>query len=1202
MRDVMYLKKLELHGFKTFAARTTLDFDGGVTAVVGPNGSGKSNLADAVRWALGEQSMRNVRCRRPEDLIFAGAAASDPGMGTGTRGARAPMGMAEVMMTFDNADGGLPIDYGEVRIGRRLYRTGESEYLLNGARVRLRDVTDLLARAAISSGGHLIIGQGLVDTVLSQRPEERRALVETLAGLRFYYSRRDDAETRLRTADANLQNVDVMVSEAAPHLAILREQAAAYGQYHTVERELRDVLLLHYADALARATEKRDRLAGELTAATATLTAATTAVGDAEGERATLRDRARGLSGERDGLRGRIRAAREAREGAERALAVGQARHEAAVARLDDLTQAIPALETRHAEAVAERADAVERARTVEAERATLQTDQEAIERAVQEATGAVGAAERDGRALAGRRRVIEGQAAVAAAELAALDREDDAARVAEARSRAEEQATARGLREAAEAVVAARAALDAAGAAVETARAAEARSRLEAGTAAKRARTADKGRRDAARRAEELRARAGGLRAWLQAASGGGGGPTVAAALVSPPDIAPALAAALGPVLAARQGTHDMDAGAGAAALAAGARGILLTGRGPLARTAQQALEDGVVAAGVAREAVVGWGDALASVDGDGDGAATLRAALSYALVLRDLASLWRAHGALREAGPSGATVVLATPGGEALLANGLLYRPAGEGAAALERARELRAVTAEADAAGVALQAALRESDAAEGERQRTAAAAETALRTLRAAEHERGDQRNRVTAAERAETQARREAGWAAEHGRRAVDEATARADRRVDATCRRQESHGALTAVEKEEGPAAARYEAARAALQRATARRAEHGAARALVSERASDAARRRTAAEAAVARLEADLAERRTVATRLREEVRRGKGDRDALVAQASEAADALRALHRDLGPIEAALASGEQRGAALEEELAALRSAEARARAAHEAAALAGQQAEHERDSVLSGIEADLALDPIDLPSPTPGSIALTGLPGRIKALRARLAGFGPVNARAPEDLAAAAERQDFLQAQSADLREGIAQLRGLIAEANATVRERFGAVAGELDAQFRLYLQRLFGGGRGELTALYDAAGLPSGLDVHVQPPGKRTNDLALLSGGERALVGLALVFAMLAVRPVPFCVLDEAEAALDEANTLRVGEILRDLSLKTQFVVITHNRGTMAHADALYGVTMIEGGVSQVAGLRLDDLDVVRESRAG
>src|ERR671935_1951353 len=255
-RVAMYLKRLELYGFKTFAARTTLDFEYGLTGVVGPNGSGKSNLADAVRWALGEQNVRNVRCRTAEDLIFAGTS------GQGSRnGARPPMNMAEVLLTFDNGSGWLPVDFHEVRIGRRAYRSGDNEYLLNGARVRLRDVTDLLARASISAGGHLVIGQGLVDTVLSQRPEERRTLVETLAGLRFYYSRRDDAEAKLRAAEANLHNVDAMIAEAAPHLAALQEQAAAYARYHEVERELRDLLMLHYAHAHAQAVERRGRRA-----------------------------------------------------------------------------------------------------------------------------------------------------------------------------------------------------------------------------------------------------------------------------------------------------------------------------------------------------------------------------------------------------------------------------------------------------------------------------------------------------------------------------------------------------------------------------------------------------------------------------------------------------------------------------------------------------------------------------------------------------------------------------------------------------------------------------------------------------------------------------------------------------------------------------------------------------------------------------
>jgi chromosome segregation protein len=351
-------------------------------------------------------------------------------------------------------------------------------------------------------------------------------------------------------------------------------------------------------------------------------------------------------------------------------------------------------------------------------------------------------------------------------------------------------------------------------------------------------------------------------------------------------------------------------------------------------------------------------------------------------------------------------------------------------------------------------------------------------------------------------------------------------------------------------------------------------------------------------AEEALARLDGDLQARRADVARLENEADSLRAREDELMARASEAEQRLRSLHGQLRPKEAELATLEERAAQLESRLASLRAELTQAASGHETAALALQRAEHEVQSIKASLEADLALDPVDLPPPAPPP---AGLQGRVKALRAQLAAFGPVNARAPADLAAAAERQEFLETQATDLREGIARLRRLIADANATVRERFSTVAGELDAQFRLYVQQLFGGGRGELTALYDTEGLPSGLDIAVQPPGKKTRELALLSGGERALVGLALVFAMLAVRPVPFCVLDEAEATLDEANTLRVGDILRALSARTQFIVITHNRGTMSRADALYGVTMAESGISQVAGLRLEEVEAVRR-RAG
>ncbi len=1270
----MHLKRLELHGFKTFATRTVLDFEGGVTAVVGPNGSGKSNLADALRWALGEQSMRNVRGRKAEDLIFAGTTGG--GAGAARTTTRPPMGMAEVLVTFDNDAGWLPVDFAEVRIGRRVYRTGENEYLMNGAQVRLRDITDLLARAAINTSGHLIIGQGLVDSVLGARPEERRALVETLAGLRFYYNRRDDAESKLRAAETNLQSVDAMIAEGAPHIALLRQQAVAYEGYHAVERELRDVLLVHYAHAYAAAIGRRARADTELAAAHQRLSALLATVSAAEGELMMARAQSGELSDQAGALRGELRETHTAREAAERERAVCAARGEAAAARAEELRRALPGLEARHAEARQELARADEAARTSVAEGTRLREARQELEAGVQMATAAAQAADRAVRTLADRRRALESTLTGARAELAALGREEESALATERRRQTDQQATARGLSEAGVALVQARNRLDKAVEAVEAVRAAESRARLHAADVTERARVAAMERRAAERHMQELQARAGGLQAWLRAAGGGSATGakdaaqpvtvTVAALLDIPSHLATALAAALGPALAAQLPPFDVSVDTAGRMLSDGGRGLLLAGDGRLVTARQQELAARLAAAGVATEAIAGWGDALAWVQpsrqpsppahadpslgsaeptaqptvptagqpspptplptaGEGSrrpsppvplssagkgregvhGAGeTIRAALSRVLVVRDLPALWAVHAILysqgRDADGNNATIVtLATLDGEALLSNGLLYRPVGDGAAALEKARELRAVEAEALEAERRLSESVAAAESTERGRQERATAAEEEARALRTAEHERAARRNEVGQAERREAQVRREAEWAAEQARATAEAATTRAHRRAELERRGREAEQALTALAAEETPAATGVERARAALQTATVRRAEHNAAVSLAAERGNDAVRRQQAASGALSRLGDEVRGRRADLERLEREAGALAERAEASTAALNEAAARVRQTHERLRPIEAALAALSERAATLERRLAVTRRDETDASGAREAAALAAQRAGHEVESVLASLQADLALDPVDLP---PATGLPAGLAGRIKGLRGQLAAAGPVNARAPEDLAAATERQAFLEAQSADLREGIARLRAVIAEANTTVRDRFGGVAAELDAQFRVYLQHLFGGGRGALTPLYDEAGLPLGLEIMVQPPGKRTRDLALLSGGERALVGLALVFAMLAVRPIPFCVLDEAEAALDEANTLRVGEILRELSARTQFIVITHNRGAMSHADTLYGVTMAESGISQVAGIRLEDVEIVRRGRAG
>ena len=235
----MYLKRLELQGFKSFAAKTQFDFAPGITAVVGPNGSGKSNVAESIRWVLGEQTARNVRARRLEDVIFSGSSQ------------KAAVGMAEVSITLDNSEGWLPVDYSEVVVSRRAYRSGESEYLINKSRVRLRDVVELFSRAQVGQNSYAFMGQGLVDEVLVMRPEERRRLLEEAADVRLLRSSLDEARDRLSATRENLERVQLLLDEIGPRLAQLERQASRAEQHSKLARELAETLQELYSPAVA---------------------------------------------------------------------------------------------------------------------------------------------------------------------------------------------------------------------------------------------------------------------------------------------------------------------------------------------------------------------------------------------------------------------------------------------------------------------------------------------------------------------------------------------------------------------------------------------------------------------------------------------------------------------------------------------------------------------------------------------------------------------------------------------------------------------------------------------------------------------------------------------------------------------------------------------------------------------------------------
>ncbi len=1186
--DRMFLKRLDIQGFKTFSTRTVFDFVPGISAVVGPNGAGKSNIADAIRWALGEQNPRAVRCRHGEDVIFAGSSR------------RAPLGMAEVSLTFDNASGWLPIEYAEVAITRRAYRSGENEYLINGARVRLRDVADLLRRASLEAGGHVVVGQGVVDAVLSQRAEERRALVENLAGLRHYYVRRDEAEDRLRATETNLASIRAMIAESEPLVTALAEQATVARDYLVIRQELHAALRQTYAHQHRALLQRQQDAAARAATATAGLATTRESVEHARAQLATALLQQQAAAAAVAQGEGELRRAETAREESDRDLAVAHARADGQRRRAADLDGDLQRLTARAAQArremsnIAETtAQAITRRSALDDELRSLATTETQAEQAQRTAAGLLHRADE---AASSARRADEGaRRDLGAASSGVLRARDEQRVLRDALDRAEAavDAAVRALTAAEPRAVAFRDAAAMATSRVDT-------SSALAATARREEDEAHHGLQEARTALTTAEGRLALLQRWLAdvvgthpllAAHRDGVGDHgviagVAESLRIPLPWQPAIAAALGPALQAAIVRSDDELGRVAAQSHKNGTARMATyalhARHACIDPAQRAawLERCLAAIGAATsgpdQAIVGWATSLVDDTLDGQLVSHL---LDGTLVVRDVATALCCRAVL------GSVVQYATLSGDVLLPNGVLLCGRDQGADQLvESHAEVRRLQVEVEV----LRAGLAEAGAIHAAAHAVAADADSALVQARreavtAAENVRVAQAD-VSLQERLRVSAQQERARAA----RDLEECQVRAERLsqglADLEARATKAHEARVAAE---AAAAEARRAHAACLAERDAQRARHqklASAAALARQEAATAEATQARAAQHLAEAERELANKESQREKLQAEAaalveaeQRAAERRARVLSLLSSAGEQVTPARDLLAQLRSQCAAQEAVIARREGELQGLA---ATAQAADEAVA----RAVRELEALAETVEAELSLTLDALPEPVDAPLPTT----RLRALRARLAEFGNVNLRAADDYDAAAARVGFLRAQASDLDEGIGILRGVIAEANASVREQFAAMLAKLEVSFASYFQTLFGGGSCALRATYNAEGMPLGVEVMAQPPGKRAQDLALLSGGERALVALALLFAMLAVHPVPFCLLDEVEAALDESNTGRFVEILRSLSAATQFVLITHNRGTMVQADRLYGITMSEGGISQVATL--------------
>jgi chromosome segregation protein len=1186
------LKQLNLHGYKTFATKSEFVFGAGVSAIVGPNGSGKSNIVDSIRWVLGEQSFGLLRGKKTEDMIFAGSEQ------------RPRAGMAEAALTFDNSDGWLPIDFSEVTIARRAYRDGENEYLLNGQRVRLRDVTELLARCGLAERTYTIIGQGLIDTALSLKAEERRALFEEAAGIGVYRNKREDALRKLETTQRNLERVLDILAEIKPRLRSLERQAQRARDFNQVKADLDAILKVWYGYHWHRAVEavEQARLEAELT----------------QGELAEVQSKQEGYDQEVAGLRAQSSNLRSQlnrwrqdsfqlnaeRESLARELAVADERLRSLSAQRDallaELTPLASQLEEQTHRAAAARAE-VER---LAAEAGEAQRQLESAQAAL---------ARRDAQRAELQQRETEARAALARldAQLAELRawrtqsterRERLAATLAEQRAEFEKQLAAE---------EAARARAGQANAALNALQAsrAEAEARMAAQTDAIRqaeAELANATERAAAARAEveRLKARQEVLdQARAELAGFASGAKTLlsknfptrgalAELLNVPAELETAISAALGAYLEALVVNDYGETDAAIAALGeANGRAALLPLQHLSAPEPLSAPDDPDVLGVAAR---------LVTVDDSLRPAVNLL--LGQTIVVRDRAAATRL---LQSAIRNLQSAILVTLTGEVYHTSGPVIAGRDSAPTTLQQARERRDLSVE-------IENARARGDQLDAQREAAARAVTEArekLVQLQATLKE-------AQAVERQATIARDSIGLEAErlshnvqfHREQlaALEAEIAQLDADVNAA---QEE---LARLSEERRAAEADVESARAAIGEFSAEeiaaQAAHWQTQAAVAARAAqDAGARADDAERARAAAEKLLNERRNRAEGLEAEA---KSVAQAAADQRQKAA----AIEEHIAALNEQVLPAEQQHAGLEAELTRVESGDTEARVALHAAERRNAEAQLEytrKKEALEGlrrrVEEDFGLVEFDYGESVTGPTPLPlypiveklervdtlseGLEEQLNRKRGQLRRMGLINPDAEKEYVEVRERHDFLTTQVADLQAAQTQLREVIAEMDVLMerdfRRTFDAVANE----FRDTFARLFGGGTAKLVLTDPEHLSTTGVDIQCKLPGKRAQTLSMLSGGERSLTACALVFALLRVSPTPFVVLDEVDAMLDEANVGRYREMLLDLSSATQFIIVTHNRNTVQAADTVYGVTMGADSASQVIGLKLD-----------
>lgn len=1173
----MYLKSLTLKGFKSFADKTSMTFDPGLNVVVGPNGSGKSNVSDSILWVLGEQSAKMLRGQAMEDVIFSGSSA------------RQPVSMAEVTIVLDNSDHTLPIDFDEVGITRRMYRSGESEYLINGAPARLLDIQDILHDSGLGKDTHSIISQGKLDSVLASRPEDRRELIEEAAGISKHRRRKERSERKLKSMDQSLTRAKDVQREITRQLRPLERQVTKAQKSHEIQDRLSEVTQILAVDDLRQLQAQHGMLQQRQKEADAAVD-----LGKYQLQKKTDElDHLQALLEEKGLFVGDLgeqrRHMQDIQSHLDSDIRILEEKGKNMVSRLSEMRSSLSSMEKQKADAARELSE-------MQGDLSDAQVQTNELKRQVRELTPEVQNA-------ANRRRELGNRQSKLVGEQRAAQRESDQETVAYARlkdqiSNAEvedqmyasrissleemlsvcEETLAERRGRKAELEEARTAAQERADAAHETIRksqdeAADARRTLEdarrklsqAEASLSALRSVDASQESASPLAGAL-AKRGDVKERIVCRLGD--------ALDVPPELDDLVERLLGDDMAALV-VEDAEDAATVASSALGIHGAKGTATIVSKKAAATELPS---AEGVAGTALI---DSVHAQKG----AEKLLSAL-----LGDVRIVDTARAAI-EAHEQWPAYTFVTKGGVTVLPDGRCVVGSGRGVeqGALERKRRIRALEdgmgalemaqKEAETKERSLEKALsgaRDSEAkAKGELAQTRAELSSVT-----SEIGRLEQQARQAASEKARVEKRREEAKSKvekarsevelHHGK--ADEAAARVKKLTeeldDVSSKRSEASREESDLERKLSDAKLRLATVTERLRHLETRTNELGKRDKTLTERI-DATKK--AAEALdVLRDRVDpLHQRYRTLIEAADEWGRRLSDQANLAEADSE--DLKKTIHE-------AKAAVDEASAALE-----------RAKTTSQDLKVEGGKLEVQVENAINAIAQTGAVleEALNLPEPEDRG----ALEEERESLKAQLAKIGPVNEVAMDEYTQLKERADYIHEQVEDLESARASLAKITAAIERKMKNRFLAVFDQVNTNFQNIFAMLFPGGHAHIEMTDPDHLSETGIEVVAQPVGKRIAKMTLMSGGEKSLTALALLFAVYKTRTVPFYVFDEVEAALDESNLGKLLMAIDILKESTQLIVISHQRRTMEQADVLYGVSMQADGVSHVVSQRLD-----------